>query len=94
MRFSLAISFVEHLLVFGFDIMDCVTSTCFSIVYSLFLPMLQIKLHIPHVLSLMEIDAFLKADCTLILRTTVEVCQSCASVLLSRVWFSSLLVGF
>lgn len=94
MWFSLAISFVEYLLAFGVDIMDCVTSACFCVVYSLFLLMLQIKLHIPRVLSLMEIYAFLKVDRTHILRTAWEVCQSCASVLLPRVWFSTWLVGF
>lgn len=62
--FSLATSFVEQLLAFGVHIMGCVTSTCFCIVYSLFLPVLQIKAHFPHVLSLMEIYPFLKADRT------------------------------
>lgn len=89
--FSLATSFVEQLLAFGVHIMGCVTSTCFCIVYSLFLPVLQIKAHFPHVLSLMEIYPFLKADRTLILRTVWEVCQNCA---IMESLFSQFVGGF
>lgn len=49
--------------------------------------MLQIKVYLPRALTLMVIYTFL------ILRAVWEVCQNCTSVLLFRVWFSSLLVG-
>lgn len=76
---------MEQLLAFGVDTLDYITSAFFYIVYPLFLLMLHIKVYLPHALTLMVIYPLLGG--------VWEVCQNCASVLLSRVWFSSLLVG-
>lgn len=56
--FSIAISVVDQLLAFGVDILDDITSTCFYIVYSLFILMLLIKVYLPHASTLMVIYPF------------------------------------